>query len=147
MPFNILGTCPLLGQALQNSWDKPALGTCPSKFLGQARSCDRLFKFLGTGPLLGHALEHTWDRLFLEAGPSTCLGHACVWDRPFQILGTGPLLGQALKMLGVSQLLRHAKWCAKFAKWCTKCAKWCAKCGGTGPSKCLGQARFWDRSF
>ena len=38
--FKILGTGPLLGQALQNSWDKPALGTGPSKFLGQARSWD-----------------------------------------------------------------------------------------------------------
>ena len=27
MPFKILGTGRLLGQALQNSWDDPALGT------------------------------------------------------------------------------------------------------------------------
>ena len=36
--FKILGTGPLLGQAVQNSWGKPALGAGPSKFLGQARS-------------------------------------------------------------------------------------------------------------
>jgi hypothetical protein len=30
-PFKILGTSPLLGQALQNSWDKPALGTASDK--------------------------------------------------------------------------------------------------------------------
>ena len=41
-PFKILGTGPLLGQALRNYWDKPALGTGSSKFLGQARSWDRL---------------------------------------------------------------------------------------------------------
>ena len=39
----MLGTGPLLGQALQNSWDRPALGTGPSKFLGQARPWDRPF--------------------------------------------------------------------------------------------------------
>ena len=44
---------PLFRQALHNSWDKPALGTGPSKFLGQARSWDRPFKILGTSPLLG----------------------------------------------------------------------------------------------
>ena len=27
MPFKMLGTCPLLGQALQNVWGTPALGT------------------------------------------------------------------------------------------------------------------------
>ena len=53
--FKLLETGPVLGQprtadsgqgqaqALQNSWGKPALGTCP-------------FKCLGSGPLLGHAL-------------------------------------------------------------------------------------------
>ena len=49
MPFKILGTSPLLGQALQNTWDRPALGTGP--LLGQARSWDRPFK--KTGPLVG----------------------------------------------------------------------------------------------
>ena len=52
----ILGTCPLLGHALlnswdtpaplghalQNYWDMPALGTCPSKFLGQAVQCSAM---------------------------------------------------------------------------------------------------------
>ena len=38
----MLGADPLLGQALQNSWDKPALGTCHLKCLGQARSWSRL---------------------------------------------------------------------------------------------------------
>ena len=47
----MLGTGPLLGQVLQNSWDRPALGTGRSKFLGQARSWGRPFKILGTGPL------------------------------------------------------------------------------------------------
>ena len=32
----MLGTGPLLGQALQNSWDMPTLGTGPPKCLGQA---------------------------------------------------------------------------------------------------------------
>lgn len=36
-----LGTCPLLGQALRNSCGRPALGTDPSKFLGQARFWDK----------------------------------------------------------------------------------------------------------
>ena len=57
-PFKMLGTGPLLGQALQNVWDKPALGTCPLKCLGQARSWDMPFKMLGTGPLLGQALQN-----------------------------------------------------------------------------------------
>ena len=39
-----------------NTWDRPALSTCPLKFLGQARSRDIPFKMLGTSPLLGHAL-------------------------------------------------------------------------------------------
>jgi len=47
MPFKMLGTSPLY---------RPALGTGPSKFLGQALSWDRPFKILGTSPLLGHAL-------------------------------------------------------------------------------------------
>ena len=53
MPFKMLGTSPLLGHALLNAWDRPALGTGPSKFLGQARFWDMPFKMLGTGPLLG----------------------------------------------------------------------------------------------
>jgi hypothetical protein len=61
----MLGTSPLLGQALQNSWDRPALGTGPSKFLGQARSWDRPFKILGTSPLLGHALQNAWVCAFV----------------------------------------------------------------------------------
>ena len=28
-PFKMLGTGPLLGQALENAWDRPALGTSP----------------------------------------------------------------------------------------------------------------------
>ena len=61
-PPPILGTGPLLGHALLSSWDKPALGTCPLKFLGQARSCDRPFDILGTCPLLEHALLTCWDK-------------------------------------------------------------------------------------
>ena len=46
MPLKILGTCPLLagpllGHALENSWDKPALWD----------------NILGTCPLLGHGLQ------------------------------------------------------------------------------------------
>ena len=37
-PFNMLGTSPLLGQALPHAWDMLALGTGPSTCLGQARS-------------------------------------------------------------------------------------------------------------
>jgi hypothetical protein len=60
-PFKILGTGPLLGQAIQNSWDRPALGTGPSKFLGQTSSQDRPFKIPGTSPLLGQALQNSWN--------------------------------------------------------------------------------------
>ena len=52
----MLGTGPLLGQALQNAWDKPAFGTGPSTCLGHARSWGRLFNMLGICLLLGHAL-------------------------------------------------------------------------------------------
>ena len=51
MPFKVLGAGPLLGQALQNAWERPALGTCPSKCLGQARPWDMPFQMLGTSPL------------------------------------------------------------------------------------------------
>ena len=44
----MLGTSPLLGQAL--------LGTGPSKFLGQARSWDMPFKMLGFVRLLHNGL-------------------------------------------------------------------------------------------
>ena len=74
----MLGTGPLLGQALQNAWDRPALGTGPSKCLGQA-------------------LLNAWDRPALGTGPSKFLGQARPWDRPFKMLGTSPLLGQALQ--------------------------------------------------
>ena len=83
----MLGAGPLLGQALQNSWGRPALGTCPSKCLGQA---------LSTGPLLGQALQNSWDKPSLGTGPSKFLGQARSWDMPFKMLGTGPLLEQAL---------------------------------------------------
>ena len=68
--FQMLGTGSLWGQALQNAWYRLALGTGPSKCLGQARSWDRPFK---------------------------CLGQARSGDRPFKMLGTGPLLGQAFE--------------------------------------------------
>jgi len=71
---------PLFRQALHNSWDKPALGTGPSKFLGQARSWDRPFKILGTNPLLGQALQNSCDRPALGTGPSKFLGQARSWD-------------------------------------------------------------------
>ena len=38
--FEMPGTCPLLGHALRNALDTPALGTYPLKCLGQARSWD-----------------------------------------------------------------------------------------------------------
>jgi len=66
--------------------DKPALGTGPSKFLGQARSWDRPFKILGTSPLLGQALQNSWDKPALGTCPSKLLGQARSWDRP--ALGT-----------------------------------------------------------
>ena len=80
----MLGAGPLLGQALQNSWDRRALGTCPSKCLGQARS---------TGPLLGQALQNSWDKPSLGTGPSKFLGQARSWDMPFKMLGTGGVPG------------------------------------------------------
>ena len=51
----MLGTGLLLGQALENAWDKPGLGTGPSKCLVQA-------KMLGEGSLLGQTLPNAWDR-------------------------------------------------------------------------------------
>jgi len=65
---------PALGTGPSKFLDKPALGTCPSKCLGQARSWDRPFKILGTGPLLGQALQNSWDKPALGTGP--LLGHA-----------------------------------------------------------------------
>ena len=57
-----LGTGPskCLGQA--RSWDRPF------KCLGQARFEDRPFKMLGTGPLWGQALQNAWDRPPLGTG-------------------------------------------------------------------------------
>ena len=49
MPFNILETSPLWRHALQNSWDMPALGTCPLKCLGHARSWDMPFHDVTVG--------------------------------------------------------------------------------------------------
>ena len=69
MPFKKLGTGHLLGHALQNAWDMPALGTCPLKCLGP---WDMPLKMPGTCPL-------------------KCLGQAISWDMPFKMLGTGPL--------------------------------------------------------
>ena len=57
MPFKMLGTGLLLRQALQNSWHKPAFGTCPLKCLGHARSWDKPFKTFEARPLLGQALH------------------------------------------------------------------------------------------
>jgi len=48
-PFIILGTGPLLGQALPYAWDRPTFGTGPSVRLGHARSWDRPFYILVTG--------------------------------------------------------------------------------------------------
>jgi len=78
---------PLLGQALQNSWDRPALGTGHSKFLGQARSWDRPFNILGTSLLSGQALQNSWDKPALGTGPSKFLGQARSWDMPFNFFG------------------------------------------------------------
>ena len=52
-PFDTLGTCSFVGQALQHAWDKSALGTGPS-----------------TSPLLGQALQHAWDKPALGDRPS-----------------------------------------------------------------------------
>ena len=62
-PFHMLGTSPLLGQALQHAWAKPALGTGPSTCLGHARSWDRPVKH-------AHAM-HTYrddDRFLAQKG-------------------------------------------------------------------------------
>ena len=113
----MLGTGPLLGQALQHPWDRPALGscllqflgqarswerpfkigTCPLKSLGQARSWDMPFKMLGTGPLVGHAFLHAWDKPAFGTGPSEFLGQGRSWGMPFKMLGTGPPLVQAFQ--------------------------------------------------
>jgi len=58
IPISILGPSFAETFMIASSWDKPALGTGPSKFLGQARSWDRPFKILGTSPLLGQALQN-----------------------------------------------------------------------------------------
>ena len=81
----MLGTGPLLGQALQNSWDRPALGTG--------------LRMLGTGPLLGQALQNAWDMPVLGTGPSKSLGQALrnAWDRPAIGTGQSKCLGQALQ--------------------------------------------------
>ena len=80
----MFGTGTRLGRVLHNSWDRFALGTGPSKFLGWARSRDRLclmllrldmrFKMLGTGPFLGQALQNVWDRPAFGTGFSKFLG-------------------------------------------------------------------------
>ena len=70
MPFNMLGTGPPLGHALQSPWDKPAIGirtyvgtyvrtyVCPSEFSGQALSWDLPFNINGTNPHVRHALHN-----------------------------------------------------------------------------------------
>ena len=75
------------GQALQNSWDRPALGTGHSKFLGQARSWDRPFKILGTNLLSGQALQNSWDKPALGTGPSKFLEQSRYCDMPFNVFG------------------------------------------------------------
>ena len=108
----------------------PALGTCPVRCLGHARSWDTPFTMLGACLLLGHALQNNaWDRHVLGTDmPSKMLeacslsGHAPqnnAWDGP--ALGAGPS-----KCLG--QALQNA---------------WDRPALGTCPLKCLGQARSW----
>ena len=58
----ILGTCPLLGQALPYAWDMPALGTGPSIYS-----------------------RNTLDRPAFGTCPSVCLGQAHSWDMPFLV--------------------------------------------------------------
>ena len=58
-PFKILGTNLLSGQALQNSWDKPALGTGPSKFFEQSRYWDMPFNVFGGCHFLQTVLANT----------------------------------------------------------------------------------------
>ena len=90
MHFKILGTGPLLWQALQNLRDKPALGTCLATCLVHARSWDmpskhfwdkpdlgtRPFKMRWTGPLLGYV--RTYVRTYV--GLAQFLGEARSWD-------------------------------------------------------------------
>ena len=64
----------VLGYALYIAWDRPALGTCPLKCLGERRSWDMRFKMFGTGPLLGQALQNVWDRPVLGTGSLKSLG-------------------------------------------------------------------------
>ena len=73
----------------------PALGTCPLKCMGNARSWDMPFKMFATSPLLRHALQNVWDRPALWTCPLKCLEHARSWDMPFKMFGTCPLLEHA----------------------------------------------------
>jgi len=66
----MLGTGPLLGHALCNAWDRPALGTCPLQCLGQARSWDMPSTMPGAGPLLGQALKNACDKPALGTCPN-----------------------------------------------------------------------------
>ena len=86
----MLGAGPLLGQTLQNARDRPALGTGPSKCLGQARSWDRPVKMLGSGPLLGQALQNAWDRPFKmigELGSYFFLGNGIMLKKQDLLIG------------------------------------------------------------
>ena len=82
------------------------------------------------------ALGTAWDRSAFGTRPSKFLGQARSWDMPAQMLGTRPLLGYALRMLGTRPLCGFV-----FEN------SWDMPAVGAGHSKCLGQARFWDRSF
>ena len=79
MPFTTLGTCLLLGHALQHAWDMTALETGPSASLGPARSWEMPFQLLWMGSLLGLARK--------SSGDTTALG-----TRHSEMLGTGPPL-------------------------------------------------------
>ena len=78
----MLGTSPLLGQALPHAWDMLALGTGPSACLGHARSWERPFNVLGTCSFVGQALQHASHKPALGTGPSTCLEQARSWGLP-----------------------------------------------------------------
>ena len=63
----MLGTGPLMRHAHQNSWDKPALGTCPLKCLGKAGSLLTPFNKAWDRPALGTS-PYIYPSL-----PPTCL--------------------------------------------------------------------------
>ena len=93
MPFKLLGTGPLLGQALQNAWDRPAIGASPSKGLGQARSWDRPLEMPGTRRQLNKPTKKyvnkqantQVDRINAQANTRTQVNPGPPWPSVLQI--------------------------------------------------------------